>query len=167
MKIKICENNADWSRFTEFYITNRRDIIPGYTVSSALLDVKHYIRHGRGAILMDWPDEMIGIGSFVLGLEERKFDRKDIAVLGNCYFVERHRSTRTFIRGLQVLAEQIDASSDGVEEVRIPALAGNRYTNKLYSKIADKIETRDTAYGTVHMYSTSFPAFAAYCGRFR
>lgn len=166
MKIKICENNADWSRFTEFYIANRRDIIPGYSVSSALLDVKHYIRNGGGAILLEETDEIIGIGSFVLGLEERKFERKDIAVLGNCYFVERHRRTRTFIRGLQVLAEQIGAPGGDVEEVRIPAMAGNRYTNKLYSKIADKIETRETAYGPVHMYSTSFPAFAAYCGRF-
>jgi hypothetical protein len=167
MKIKICENNTDWSRYTEFYSMNRHDIIAGYTVNNAMIDVKHFIRHGRGAILLEEPDEIIGIGSFVLGLEDRKFDCKEIAVLGNCYFVERHRSTRTFIRGLQVLAEQIGASSDGVQEVRIPALAENRYTNKLYSKIADKIETRDTAYGPVNMYATSFPAFVAYCDRFR
>jgi len=166
VKFEICETNDQWSKYTAFYITNRQRIIPGYKVSDALLDVKNCIRNGRGAILTDESAEVIGIGSFVLGLENQRFEPKDIAVLGNSFFEERHQSNRTFIRGLQVLAEQIGEMNGDVKEVRIPTAAGNAYTNGLYRKIAGKVDTVDTQYGPFHVYSTTYEAFADFCNRF-
>jgi len=44
--------------------------------------------------------------------------------------------------------------------------AGNRYTNRLYAKIAERIRIYNTAYGPFHVYETSYESFAAYCSRF-
>jgi hypothetical protein len=169
MRIQICENNIHWSKYTDFYLKKRNEIIRNYPVGKALVDVKHSIRNGRGAILLDGSDgdEVIGIGSFVLGLEEERFERKEIAVLGNCYFADSYRNTRAFIRGLQTIADQIAATGREVSEVRIPTMSDNGYTNKLYAKIADKIEAKESAFGRIHVYSTSFQAFKDYCDRFR
>ncbi|WP_028609131.1 hypothetical protein [Paenibacillus harenae] len=167
VKFEICENNGQWSRFTEFYMEHRQRIIPGYQVTHALTDVKNCIRNGSAAILTDELDEVIGMGSFVLGLEKHGFNNKEIAVLGNCYFADKYRSNRTFIRGLQVLAAKIGELSGDVKEVRIPTSADNHYTNGLYRKISDRIETIDTLYGPFHVYSTPYDAFAGFCGRFR
>lgn len=169
MRIQICENNSHWSRYTDFYLVNRHAIIRNYPVNKVLIDVKHCIRNGKGAILLGGQDkdEVIGIGSFVLGLEEERFESKEIAVLGNCFFTERHRNTRAFIRGLQTIADQIEATGREVSEMRIPTMADNIYTNKLYAKIADKIEEKESAFGRIHVYSTSFRAFKNYCDRFR
>lgn len=166
MKIVVCKNNEHWSRFTAFYIANRDRIIPGYTVKSALVDVKHSVRNGRGAILIGSSEQIIGIGSFVLGLEEQRFNQKEIAVLGNSYFVEEQRGNRTFVRGLQVLAEQIRGMNPDVAEVRIPTSADNAYTNRLYSKFANIAASRHTPYGSLNIYTTPFDAFANFCSRF-
>lgn len=166
VNIEICAGVSHWSRFTDFYLRHRERIIPEYKVRSALQDVRNYIRHGRGAILTDESEEVVGIGCFVLGLEDRGFSNKEIAVLGNSFFVEKYRNNRTFVRGLQVLAEQIKDAAPDVKEVRIPTAADNPYTNGLYGKFAERVLTSDTPYGLFNVYSTSYEAFAGFCGRF-
>lgn len=167
--IEICGSTGQWSRFTEFLLKHRQRIIPNYQLRHALIDVKNYIQHGRGAILKDATNQVIGIGSFVLGLQDQGFRHKDIAVLGNCYFEDPYRGNRTFVRGLQVLAEQIGDASGDVKEVRIPTAAGNAYTNRLYQKIAERTDTFESAegYGTFHTYAMSYDRFVRFCSRFR
>jgi len=164
---EICSNTRQWSRFTDFYIEHRTQIISDYQLSHALTDVRNYMMHGRGAILKDGRDLVIGIGSFVLGTEENRFQDKEIATLGNCYFTEDYRNNRTFLRGLQVLADQIQDANRDVRVVRIPTAADNDYTNRLYQKLATRQYSLDTCYGTYHVYSTPFSEFASYCNRFR
>lgn len=166
VNFEICAGNPDWSRFTDFYLEHRGRIIPGYPVIDALRDVKNYALHGRGAILTDAAGRVVGVGGFVLGLPENKFSNKEIAVLANTYFLEEYQGNRTFIRGLQVLAVQIRDAGPEVKEVQLPTAANNAYTNRLYGKIAERIETRETPYGPIHVYATSFEAFAGYCARF-
>jgi len=166
-KFEICSGRPDWAKFTDFYLEHRERIIPGYPVISALADVKNYALHGRGAILTDAAGRTVGIGGFVLGLSEHRFDRKDIAVLANAYFLEEYRGNRTFVRGLQALSEQIRDAGPKVKEIRLPTAANNAYTNRLYGKIASRIHSYDTPYGPFHVYSTTYDAFAGYCGRFR
>ncbi|MFC6230683.1 hypothetical protein ACFQI7_22930 [Paenibacillus allorhizosphaerae] len=125
------------------------------------------MEQGRGAILLDGKSRVIGIGCFVLGLEANRFMNKEIAVLGNCYFVEEYRNNRTFVRGLQVLADQIRDANRDVQEVRIPTAADNAYTNRLYRKLATKHHSIESSYGTINVYSTPFTAFAGFCSRFR
>lgn len=167
MQIEICRGNVEWSRFTAFYIAHRTRIIPGYRVDLAVRDVKNYMKQGRGAILLNEAGEVIGNGCFTLGLQEDGFQDPSIAVLGNTYFAEKYRQTKTFVRGLQVLAEQIAEANPDVREVRIPAQADNDYTNRLYRKLAERRQSYETAYGTVHVYAASFRDFAAFCDRFR
>ncbi len=167
VQFTICTDNAGWSRFTDFYLTHRDRIIPGYPVIKALIDVKHNALHGRGAILTDPAGRVIGIGGFVLGLSEDKFSHKEIAVLTNSYFLDEYQGNRTFMRGLQVLAEQMREAEPNVQEVRIPTAANNAYTNRLYGKIADRIQVQDTPYGPINVYATSYEAFAGYCSRFQ
>jgi len=167
VQFEICDNIEKWSRFTHFYVKHRQRIVENYKVAHALVDVKNYMTHGRGAILMDAEDQVIGVGSFVLGLAEEGFEQKEIAVLGNCYFVENCRSNRTFIRGLQVIAQQIRELSTAANEVRIPTVADNDYTNRLYAKFADRLFSYDSVYGLHHVYSTSYDQFVQFCSRFR
>jgi hypothetical protein len=167
VSIVICSNTLQWSRFTDFYIRNRTDIIPNYPVTLAARDVRNYMREGRGAILTNDKDEVVGIGSFVLGLAEHDFKDKNIAVLGNSCFLADYRSSRTFIRGLQVLAEQIIDANPGVREVRIPTAAANEYTNRLYRKFADPHGAYETEYGMTHVYSTPYSRFADFCNRYK
>jgi hypothetical protein len=166
VRFEICAGNPEWSRFTDFYLEHRERIIPRYPVIAALQDVKHYVLHGRGAILTDETGRTVGIGGFVLGLPETKFGQKEIAVLANAYFLEEYQGNRTFLRGLQVLAEQIRDAGPDVKEVRLPTAASNAYTNRLYGKIADRIRTQETPYGPINVYSTSYEAFADFCARF-
>lgn len=167
VRIEICSNTRQWSRFTDFYIEQRTQIIPQYRVSLALRDVRNYMRQGRGAIITNEKDEVVGIGSFVLGLAEDEFRNKEIAVLGNSCFLEEYRNNRTFVRGLQVLAEQIQDANPDVLEVRIPTTAGNAYANRLYQKLATLHQTYDSDYGKVHVYSTPFREYKAFCDRYR
>ncbi|MCD9025284.1 hypothetical protein [Cohnella silvisoli] len=169
VRFEICRNTGHWSAFTEFYVEHRHRIIPDYKISHALVDVKNVMKHGRGAILRDRTNHIVGIGSFVLGMEEHGFEYKHIAVLGNCYFTDDYRNNRTFIRGLQVLAEQIGNAASDVTEVRIPTAADNSYTNRIYQKIANKFHTFESGhgYGLFHVYSTSYDRFVEFCNRFR
>lgn len=167
VQFEICSNTGQWSRFTDFYVEHRASIIPGYTVSHSLTDVQHYVKQGRGAILVDGANQVVGIGCFVLGLKEDGYKNKAIAVLGNCYFKEEYHNNRTFIRGLQVLADQIRDANRDVQEVRIPTSAENGYTNRLYGKFATKQYSYDTSYGAFHVYSTPYTEFAGFCNRFR
>jgi hypothetical protein len=125
------------------------------------------MQHGRAAILVNEREEVIGIGGFVLGLAEEGYEHKQIAVLGNSCFREEYRNTRTFIRGLQVLAEQIQDANPDVQEVRIPTAADNAYTNRLYRKLATLHHSCESAYGQVHIYSTPFRDFSGFCNRYR
>ncbi len=167
IRIEVCSNTREWSRFTDFYIEQRTRIIPNYRVSLALRDVRNCMKQGRGAIITNENDQVVGIGSFVLGLAEEGFVNKEIAVLGNSCFIEEYQNNRTFVRGLQKLAEQIQEANPDVREVRIPTAADNGYTNRLYGKLADKQSTYESEYGTVHIYSTSYQTFAAFCNRYR
>ncbi|WP_409345398.1 hypothetical protein [Paenibacillus sp. MBLB4367] len=167
VQFEICSNTGQWGRFTDFYLEHRTRIIPGYRVSYALTDVKNYMKQGRGAILLDDANQAIGIGCFVLGLEQNGFTDKEIAVLGNCYFKEAYQNNRTFVRGLQVLADQIQDANPDVREVRIPTSADNAYTNRLYQKLATKLHSLETRYGTFHVYSTPFREYVDFCNRFR
>lgn len=169
VQFEICAGTGQWARFTEFLIRHRQRIIPNYQLAHALADVKNYILHGRGAILKDGNDQVIGIGSFVLGLQDQGFRRKEIAVLGNCYFEEHYQGNRTFVRGLQVLAQQIGEASGDVNEVRIPTAAGNTYTNRLYEKITKRLHTyeSDQGYGSFHVYAMSFDQFVRFCSQYR
>lgn len=166
VRIEVCTTTSQWSRYTEFYIAHRTSIVPGYPVALALKDVRDTMRQGRGGLLTNEADEAIGIGSFVLGLAEEGFGRKEIAVLGNSCFTERYRRSRTFVRGLQALAEQIAKANPDAAEVRIPTAADNAYTNRLYGKLAKLSGTRETDYGTVNVYSLPYADFAAFCRRY-
>lgn len=167
VQFTLCQSNEHWSRYTAFYLAHRQQVISNYQVKHVLLDVIHCIKHGRAALLTDDDGRMIGIGGFVLGLEHQNFARKDIAVLNNCCFAASHQGNRTFVRGLQVLAEQIADMRPDVSEVRIPTMAANAYTNGLYRKFAELLETRNTEYGPVHTYATKFERYARFCNRFR
>ncbi|MBP1991934.1 hypothetical protein [Paenibacillus eucommiae] len=167
VRFEICINTGQWCRFTEFYVEHRQRIIPDYKVIHALVDVKNYMRRGRGAILTDEADQVVGMGSFVLGLADQGFEHKEIAVLGNCYFTDQYQNNRTFVRGLQVLAEQIGEAGNNVKEVRIPTAADNAYTNHLYQKFSKRIHTFPTLYGQFHVYSTTYDQFVSFCRRFR
>jgi len=167
VQFTLCQSNEDWSRYTAFYLAHRQQVIPNYQVKHVLLDVIHCIKHGRAALLTAEGGRAIGIGGFVLGLERQRFEHKEIAVLNNCCFVASHRGNRTFIRGLQVLAEQIADMQPDVSEVRIPAMAANAYTNGLYQKFAELLETTDSEYGPVHTYTTTFEHYKSFCNRFR
>ncbi|MCR8636217.1 hypothetical protein [Paenibacillus radicis (ex Xue et al. 2023)] len=166
-RIELCSNTRQWSRFTDFYIEHRASIIPRYPVSLVLRDVINYMKQGRGAIIVNERDEVVGIGSFVLGLAEDEFQQKDIAVLGNSCFKVEYRNTRMFIRGLQVLAEQIRDANPDVKEVRIPTSAENAYTNRLYQKFAVKLHSYESGYGKITIYSTSVHDYEQFCDRFR
>jgi len=167
VEFKICWNTRQWSRYTDFYIEHRQRIIPGYRLSHALTDVRICMKQGRAALLNDERGRVIGIGGFVLGTHENQYRDKQIAVLGNSYFLEDYHNNRTFVRGLQVLAEQIREANPDVREVRIPTAADNPYTNRLYRKLAEKHHSFDTEYGVFHMYATSYRDFADFCDRFR
>jgi hypothetical protein len=167
VKFHICSGNKGWSRYTDFYLMHRDRIIPGYPVINTLMDVKNNALHGRAAILTDPAGQVVGIGGFVLGLSENKFSNKNIAVLTNSYFLDAYQGNRTFVRGLQVLAEQMKDAAPNVTEVRLPTAANNAYTNRLYGKIADRIHVQDTPFGVFNVYSTSYEAFAGYCSRFQ
>lgn len=167
VQFEICANTRQWSRFTDFYLVHRERIIPRYSVSLVVRDVKYYMKHGRGAIIVNERDEVIGIGSFVLGLAEDGYAHKEIAVLGNSCFIEEYHNNRTFIRGLQVLAEQIQDANPDVQEVRIPTPADNAYTNRLYQKLATMHHAYESNYGQVNVYSTPFRDYAQFCSRYR
>lgn len=166
IRIDICTNTRLWSRFTDFYLVHRERIIPGYPVQLVVRDVNSYMKMGRGAIIVNEWDEVIGIGSFVLGLMEDGYEQKEIAVLGNSCFTEDYQTKRTFIRGLQVLAEQIEEANPDVREVRIPTPADNAYTNQLYGKLATLHHSYESSYGQVNVYSTPFREYADFCRRF-
>ncbi len=167
IRFEICSNTLQWSQFTDFYIQHRTRIIPYYRVNLVLRDVKNYMKHGRAALIMNESDQVVGIGSFVLGLQEDEFKGKDIAVLGNSCFIEEYQNNRTFVRGLQKLAEQIEDANPNVREVRIPTSAENDYTNRLYQKLTDRLHSYDSNYGKVNVYSMSFREFKEFCDRFR
>ncbi|MFD0696329.1 hypothetical protein ACFQZT_19875 [Paenibacillus sp. GCM10027628] len=167
IQFEICTDTRQWSRFTDFYIEHRARIIPHYPVNLALRDVKNYMLQGRAAIIVNERDEVIGIGSFVLGLAEDGFQQKEIAVLGNSCFKEEYQNNRTFIRGLQVLAAQILEVNPDVQEVRIPTQADNAYTNRLYQKLASKHYSYESDYGKIHVYSIPFGEYIEFCNRYR
>lgn len=167
IRFEVCSNTGQWSRFTDFYIRHRTGIIPYYRVSLAVLDVVNYMKQGRAALILNETDQVVGIGSFVLGLAEDGFADQDIAVLGNSCFVEAYRNNRTFVRGLQKLAEEIEDANPQVREVRIPTPADNVYNNRLYSKLTDSPHTYDSRYGKVNVYTMSFREFTDFCRRFR
>ncbi|MFK7695123.1 hypothetical protein [Paenibacillus sp. HJGM_3] len=167
IRIQTCADTRQWSRFTDFYIQHRTSIIPYYRVSLAVRDVRNYMKHGRGAIILNETDQVVGIGSFVLGLAEDEYQDKDIAVLGNSCFLEDYQNNRTFVRGLQKLVEEIEDAGPNVREVRIPTLADNAYTNRLYRKLTSRVQSHDSPYGKVNVYSMSFREFADFCSRYR
>ncbi|MCR8635357.1 hypothetical protein [Paenibacillus radicis (ex Xue et al. 2023)] len=166
IRFEICTSTRQWSRFTDFYIERRASIVTDYPVSLVLRDVKNYMQQGRAAIIVNERDKVVGIGSFVLGLAEAGYEHKEIAVLGNSCFSEEIQNNRTFIRGLQVLAEQILEANPVVQEVRIPTSADNVYTNRLYQKLATKHHSFETGYGIFNVYSTPFREYAELCNRY-
>ncbi|TDF97044.1 hypothetical protein [Paenibacillus piri] len=165
-RFELCSTTRLWSRFTDFYIEHRASIIPGYPLSFVLRDVVNYMNEGRGAIIVNERDVVVGIGSFVLGLPEANFQQKDIAVLGNSCFAEEYRNTRMFIRGLQELAAQIRDANPDVKEVRIPTVAENAYTNRLYQKFTAKHHSFKSGPCKFNVYSTSFHDYEQFCNRF-
>lgn len=167
IRFEVCSTTSQWSRFTDFYIQHRTRIIPYYRVSLAVRDVTNYMNQGRAALILNETDEVVGIGSFVLGLADDEYKDKHIAVLGNSCFIEEYQNNRTFIRGLQKLAEQIEDANPHVLEVRIPTPADNTYTNRLYRKLTDNLHSFDSNYGKVNVYSMSFREFADFCNRYR
>jgi hypothetical protein len=167
IRFDVCSTTRQWSQFTEFYIQHRTQIIPYYRVILAVRDVRNYMMQGRAALILNEADLAVGIGCFVLGLQQDAFKDKDIAVLGNSYLTQEYQNNRTFVRGLQKLAEQIEDANPNVREVRIPTSAENDYTNRLYQKLTDKLHSYDSNYGKVNVYSMSFREFKEFCDRFR
>ncbi|RKN74911.1 hypothetical protein [Paenibacillus ginsengarvi] len=125
------------------------------------------MQQGRAALIRNEADLVVGIGCFVLGLQEDDFKDKAIAVLGNSCFIEEYRNNRTFLRGLQKLAVEIEDANPHVREVRIPTSADNDYTNRLYRKLTNKMHTYDSNYGKVNVYSMPFEEYKDFCSRFR
>jgi hypothetical protein len=125
------------------------------------------MQQGRAALILNESDLVVGIGCFVLGLQEDEFKDKDIAVLGNSCFTAEYQNNRTFVRGLQKLAEEIEDANPQVREVRIPTSADNDYTNRLYRKLTNKLHSYDSNYGKVNVYSMPFREYKDFCSRFR
>lgn len=167
IRFEVCSTTREWSRFTDFYIRHRTQILPYYRVSLAVKDVRDYMQQGRAALLLNEADSVVGVGGFVLGLQQDGFKDKDIAVLGNSCFTEQYRNNRTFVRGLQKLAEQIEDANPRVREVQIPTPEDNDYTNRLYSKLTNKLHTHDSYYGKVNVYTMPFNAYKEFCARYR
>ncbi|MFE5321151.1 GNAT family N-acetyltransferase [Paenibacillus sp. NPDC056579] len=166
VRFRRCEGDEDLARFTLYFIRNRNDFSNDFTVHDTLLHVLEEVRDSHIIMIEDDRHHMIGWGHYCY-VDENNEKRPDgeIAFVYSVILQEAYRSSRIFWQGFRHMANQIAAENTHVRHFRFHARQDNQYLNRMYSKFARIIGSREGVHGTENVYSTEISELYRYLNR--
>lgn len=128
-----CVGDADYARFTRFYLRNSKELDQEYTMHDALLNLVQTLPHYHIMLFDNDEGELIGFIQY-------QYDERDssavVMTLEAAILAPAYRGSRLFFAGLRDFFQQIMHEKPTVKHVQFYALSDNRYLNRLYSKFA-------------------------------
>ncbi|WP_028552093.1 hypothetical protein [Paenibacillus sp. UNC451MF] len=166
VRFRRCEGDEDLARFTLYFIQNRKDFSNDFTLNDTIIHVLEYVRDSHIIMIEDDRQHMIGWGHYCYVDEnnEKKPDG-EIAFVYSVILKEACRSSRIFWQGFHHMVNQIAEENSNVRHFRFHARQNNTYLNRLYSKFARIIGSREGEYGVDNVYSTEISELLRYLNR--
>lgn len=142
-----CMEDADYARFTRFYLSNSEELDRDYTLHDALLNLMHTLPDSHIMLFDNDEGELIGFIQYQYGEDPDSAGVTltiDAAILASAY-----RGSRVFFAGFREFLELILRGKPDVKLVQFYALADHRYLNRLYSKFARPCGVRQSSHRDV------------------
>lgn len=162
-KFRMCTSDADYAKFTLYFIRHRREFHPFFTLYDTLSHIFVTLPHARIILVEDLNDNVIGWGHYQYYSADYQDDPQGEIVLVNSVILDqKFRSSRLFIHGFRHLANQIAEENPSIKLFQFSAREDHPYLNRLYSKFAQPIGKREGYNGTENIYSTEFERLLFY-----
>jgi hypothetical protein len=144
---KRCVSDEDFAQASLFFIEHKRDLHPAFTTVDTLNILSSYLTQGHLLQTVDSDNRVIGVMAYYQGTPEESFENKQIAFADMAIFDKASRGTRLFVKGLRFWLSEVQKEHPEVEEMRLAALAENRYTCRLYGKFTETSYPREGTVG--------------------
>lgn len=163
----ICSSEMYQQKYLEFLLEHYKQLHLPYPFPVSLSFIASPVLMERESFLcFNEEDEIIGAFGYIYGTGENEYEDTHIVQIQIAFLQEKYRRTKLFLKGLQFLTQYIAQLDKEVEEFRFWAPA-NSYLRGLFSKIAKREASSETAFGSIDEYRASFPAWHTYAAGFR
>lgn len=146
LQFRFCHRPLDEQATVDFLDTQKDALyLPDKTAVSQVVDLVF----NKGGVFagFDKQRQMQAVLGFFFGEPKQGYRNKEILYMYVAAMAETYRLTRAFHVGLtQVLRE---FQQMGLQEIRLQAAEGDRYTNKLYGRFAQPIGSEKSLRGKV------------------
>lgn len=144
--VSRCVKDADYARFTRFYLQRSKDLDGEYLLHDALLNLVQTLPHFHIMLFDNDEGELIGFIQY-------QYDERDSAAvvltIEAAILAPAYRGSRVFFEGLRDFLRQITQEKPAVKRIQFYALSDNRYINRLYSKFATLSGNRQSSHRDV------------------
>ncbi|CAI8981476.1 N-acetyltransferase domain-containing protein [Brevibacillus sp. IT-7CA2] len=163
----ICSAEMYYEKYMAFLLENYDQLRMPYSFPVTLSFLASpVLMEGKAFLCFNDDDEVIGAFSYIYGTGENQYEDKHIVQIQVVYFLEQYRSSRLFLHALQYVTEYIAYMEEDVKEFRFWTSSDDSL-RKLFSKIAERIASVETANGPLDEYRASFLAWQSYAAKFQ
>ena len=165
-----CSTVMHEQKYVEFLLEHYQDLNLPYSfpISLSFIASPLLMEDEKGECFLCFSDqhEVIGALGYIYGTGENQYQDTHLIQIQIVYFREEYRKTTLFLHTLQFLIQYIAQLDREVKEFRFWTPA-NDDLQRLFTKIADKINSLETAFGPLDEYHASFSHWYAYANKFR
>ncbi|WP_134683677.1 hypothetical protein [Brevibacillus migulae] len=163
----VCTTEMYQQKHILFLLENYKDLGLPYPFPLTLSLIASPLLMERESFLCFNEDhEVIGAFSYIFGTGEMQYEDREVVQIQAVFIREEYRGSRVFLMALQFMTEYITFMGEDVREVRFWA-SDDVLLRRLFSKIADRVSSVDSAFGPLDEYHAPFAAWQAYASRFR
>ncbi|MFT9849466.1 hypothetical protein [Aneurinibacillus sp. REN35] len=163
----ICSSAMYQQKYLEFLLEHYNQLHLPYSFPVALSFIASPILMERESFLcFNEEHEVIGAFGYIYGTGENDYEDTHIIQMQIVFLQEEYHGTTVFLKGLQFLTQYLAQLDQEVTEFHFWAPA-DAYLRQLFTKIAQKVSSSETAFGTIDEYHASFSAWRTYAAKFR
>lgn len=163
----VCSTERYHQKYLEFLLEHYTQLNLPYSFPVSLSFIGSPVLLERQSFLcFNEEYEVIGALGYIHGTGENQYQDDHIVQIQTVFFVEEHRKTDMFIKGLQYLTQYIAQLNREVTELRFWTPTDD-YLRRLFVKIAERTNSLNTSFGPIDEYRALFPAWHTYAHQFR
>lgn len=159
----VCATEAYQRKYMDFLLANYEDLRLPYPFPVAFGFIASPFLMGRECFLcLDDEGEAIGAFGYIHGTGEGNYEDRHVVQLQIAFLSKPYRHTRLFLRGLQILAKNLNELNEVVTEL-VFWTGIDDYAIKLFDKFAERTRVGELAVG----YRLTLRHLNAYLARFK
>ncbi|RXZ83258.1 hypothetical protein EBB07_08010 [Paenibacillaceae bacterium] len=164
---QVCRTEPYMENYITFVLEHYRELNLPYAFSVSLSFLASpALTEGSAFLCFNEDDEIVGAFGYIRGTAEHQYEDTHVGQIQIAYLDERYRRSRLFAESLQYLVQHNANQLHPVQTFKF-WVPSKLELHRLFSKLASREASWETAQGTIDEFHGQFADWQAYTERYR